>query len=290
MFQRHENIYFMLLKSFRGYIKLFLYICGEEIGGISPERRKIMKKITILYLSRLSNAHHFSFLKEFLSDFDKANFSEQKLRDAGEELKACFEDEGKYFRLSKEARQTQQIKAADHGRDIYYRKLKRLAKVWLDTPFDKAAAAEKVMKKLLNYRLNTNENYLAESALVYKLVNNLSEPDMLQAVELIGGKDLLDMMKQYNEEVKTLMNQRSNESVKVPKKALQQARAQNDAIYTRLISLLEAYSATADDPKVFDTFIDQWNGNIEAYRTAIKRRATFRAKAREAKEAEERND
>ena len=249
-----------------------------------------MKKITILYLSRLSNAHHFSFLKEFLSDFDKANFSEQKLRDAAEELKACFEDEGKYFRLSKEARQTQQIKAADHGRDIYYRKLKRLAKVWLDTPFDKAAAAEKVMKKLLNYRLNTNENYLAESALVYKLVNNLSEPDMLQAVELIGGKDLLDMMKQYNEEVKTLMNQRSNESVKVPKKALQQARAQNDAIYTRLISLLEAYSATADDPKVFDTFIDQWNGNIEAYRTAIKRRATFRAKAKEAKEAEERND
>ena len=246
-----------------------------------------MKKITILYLSRLSNAHHFSFLKEFLSDFDKANFSEQKLRDAGEELKACFEDEGKYFRLAKEARQTQQIKAADHGRDIYYRKLKRLAKVWINTPFEKAAAAEKVMKKLLNYRLNTNENYLAESALVYKLVNNLSEPDMLQAVELIGGKDLLDMMKQYNEEVKTLMNQRSNESVKVPKKALQQARAQNDAIYTRLISLLEAYSATADDPKVFDTFIDQWNGNIEAYRTAIKRRATFRAKAREAKEASE---
>ena len=103
MFQRRENICFRLLKNFRGYIKFILYICGEEIGGISPERRKIMKKITLLYLSRLSNAHHFSFLKEFLSDFDKANFSEQKLRDAGEELKACFEDEGKYFRLAKEA-------------------------------------------------------------------------------------------------------------------------------------------------------------------------------------------
>ena len=162
-----------------------------------------------------------------------------------------------------------------------------MAKVWLDTPFEKAAAAEKGMKKLLNYRLNTNENYLAESALVYKLVNNLSEPDMLQAVELIGGKDLLDMMKRYNDELQTLMNQRSNESVKVPKKALQQARAQNDAIYTRLVSLLEGYSATADDPKVFDTFIDQWNANIEAYRTAIKRRATLRAKAKEAEEASE---
>ena len=107
-----------------------------------------MKKIIPFAIARLSNAHHFSFLKEFLSDFDKANFSEQKLRDAGEELKACFEDEGKYFRLAKEARQTQLIKAADHGRDTYYRKLKRLAKVWINTPFEKAAAAEKVMKKL----------------------------------------------------------------------------------------------------------------------------------------------
>lgn len=268
----------------------FLYFCKYPKQSIITSQIKKMKKIIPFAIARLSNAHHFSFLKEFLSDFDKANFSEQKLRDAGEELKACFEDEGKYFRLAKEARQTQQIKAADHGRDIYYRKLKRLAKVWINTPFEKAAAAEKVMKKLLNYRLNTNENYLAESALVYKLVNNLSEPDMLQAVELIGGKDLLDMMKRYNDELQTLMNQRSSESVKVPKKALQQARAQNDAIYTRLISLLEAYSATADDPKVFDTFIDQWNGLIASYRTAIKRRATLRAKAKEAEEAEEQND
>ena len=85
-----------------------------------------MNKFISIDLIKLQNGHHFNFMEGFLTQSLAAEFESQKLKDAIGELKTCFQEEDKYFRLSQVADQTQLIKEADDLRDKNYNWLKSL--------------------------------------------------------------------------------------------------------------------------------------------------------------------
>ena len=244
----------------------------------------IMRTVTNLYLNRLQNANHFTFMKEFLTLLLNAEFEAQKLKDGINELKTCFQEEDTYFRLSQEADQTKQIEEADLMRDKNYNWLKSLVTLWAKTPYEAAASAKKIQKVLNTYKLDTKVNYRAETGIINNIVSDLTKEDMLKALEDIGGTLFFNQMLINNRTLEGLMRERTTESSTVPKGALADARAKCDEVYAKLVVMLEGGSALADDSAVYDQFIDAWNANIENYRTLLKRMATLHAKADEGTE------
>ena len=243
-----------------------------------------MKQINVFDATRLQNANHFTFMKEFLSVLLNAEFEVQKLKDGINELKTCFQEEDKYFRLSQAADQTKQIEAADQERDRNYVWLKSLVTLWSKMPYEKAEPAKKILKVFKTYQLDTKVNYRAETGIINNIVSELTKEDMLKALEDIGGTLFFNQMLLNNSTLEGLMRERTTESSTVPKGALADARAKCDEVYAKLVTMLEGGSALADDSAVYDQFIDARNANIENYRTLLKRMATLRAKADEGTE------
>ena len=243
-----------------------------------------MKQINVFDATRLQNANHFTFMKEFLSVLLNAEFEVQKLKDGINELKTCFQEEDKYFRLSQAADQTKQIEAADQERDRNYVWLKSLVTLWSKMPYEKAEPAKKILKVFKTYQLDTKVHYRAESGIINNIVSDLTTEDMLKALDDLGATPIFNQMLLSNNTVEALMSERTKESTSVPKGALTDARAKCDEAYAQLVILINGYSATADDPSIYEEVVDTWNANIEKYRTLLKRMATLRAKADEGTE------
>ena len=243
-----------------------------------------MNKFISIDLIKLQNGHHFNFMEGFLTQSLAAEFESQKLKDAIGELKTCFQEEDKYFRLSQVADQTQLIKEADDLRDKNYNWLKSLVTLWAKTPYDEAVPAKKIQKVLNTYKLDTKVDYLLETGTISNLISDLTQEDMLKALEDLNATQFLNQMIIGNNTVKSLYKERNDEQVVIPKGALRDARAKTDEAYAQVALLIESSSALADDPTKFDSFIEEWNGIIKSYLTIIKRKATLRDKADEGTE------
>ena len=243
-----------------------------------------MKKFLSIDVTKFQNAHHFNFMKEFITQLLAAEFESQKLKDAIGEFKTCFQEEDKYFRLSQIADQTEAIKEADFLRDKNYSWLKSQATLWAKTPYDEAVPAKKILKVLNTYKLDTKVDYRSETGTISNLISDLTQEDMLKALEDLNATKFLNQMILSNNTVESLMKERREESIEVPKGALRDARIKTDEAYAQLILLIGSSSALADDPTEFDTFIELWNANIESYQTLLKRKATLRDKADEGTE------
>ena len=111
-------------------------------------------EITTIHLPAVSNGAHFVFIESICKRLDSETelLKNEYLKKAADTLKGAFNEENRYFALSKKNASTDEILAADADRDTlysaYYRSVKSFLRV---SSADLHTAAKTLWQSLVDY-------------------------------------------------------------------------------------------------------------------------------------------
>ncbi len=223
------------------------------------------KKIGNIAVTALSNGAHFNYMQSTLK---RANASEAvKTKAAGEisKLQAAFEVEDANLKLMTKSEMTKLIEKNDAIRDSCYSGFKSVVKGFLALPeCDIQAAAEKLWNHIESYKIVTTDQLDKETGMLQNFIDDLEKKYATQ-VTTLGLTPLVENMKEANNQVLTLMDNRTTESSTKTVGAMKAARAATDAAYRTLVEKVNALAIVEGDTE-YASFIDEMNAQITHYK------------------------
>ena len=229
-----------------------------------------MKEIQAFALSHTNNATHFLFV---------SNMAERAERDAAvsktcaaqvQALRAAVRTEDENMQVSAKSLLTDKIVAADRARDQLYAGYKKAVKGYANFPAeDMAEAANILLQHIKDYQIDVQAQLDKETGLLVNFVQDL-EGKFAEQVETLALGMFVEKLKAANEEVRSLMAQRTDERAAKTAGALKTARLATDEAYKRLVMHVNAH-ALIEGEADYTAFIDYANAEIEHFRqTALK--------------------
>lgn len=221
----------------------------------------------------MTNAVHFSVDEAFYARLLAAGFTHEGLVALVAEFKASLAEEDKYLQLSRKSDLSAEISAADGERDKCYITLKQVVAAWVAQQLDPQLTASEALQKVVDtYKINVRSQLDEETG---KMTNFITDVEALAAhLETLGLTETVAKMKAANEKVKSLLASRADERAQQVAGALKEARLKCDEIYTEITTLIEGLSVAAEDTSAYETFISQWNEEIERVKQQTKRKAS----------------
>ncbi|MBR0038039.1 MAG: hypothetical protein IJP70_10450 [Bacteroidales bacterium] len=226
------------------------------------------------YKIKLKNAQHFAFMQAFTTALTNAGFSAQKIAAKKTQLETAFQEEDRYYMITRASEIVAQREAADLVRDRFYTRLHRLVQVWAGSgmaQLDEAATA--LLRPFDLYKVRVNAQVDEETGQLENLITDISTTAMQAHIATINGTYLFQQMKQAHDQVKSLRLDQGVEKSEKVLGALAAARKACDALYDELTALIEAFAVTADDASAYETFIRQWNGTVKLYQDMLDRKS-----------------
>ena len=221
----------------------------------------------------LRNPQHYEFFHAFLTALADAGLSAAKITSLIGQLTAAFNDEDRWYMISRSSEIIAQRDAADRRRGTFYMRLHKLVTAWAGSGNPTFDAPATLLKKDFDlYKVQTGAQLEVESGQMSNLITELLKPDRQEALATLNGQYLFTEMKSSNELVKSL---RLDQGVEVSQRvygALPAARKVCDRLYDELTYLIEAFSKTADDASVYEAFITRWNGTLKIYQDMLSRK------------------
>lgn len=233
-----------------------------------------MKEISGITMKSLNNGAHFLYVKRILERAEKDNSVNTKAAKYVTALKTALDKEDEYLKLSQKSLITDEITAADSKRDGFYSSFRKAVKSLLDFPVAETAAAAKVLNQcLIDYSISPSMQLDKETGLLLNLLTDLEGKYKTQ-VEKLGLTPLVTSLKEANDQVYSLTEQRTNERMTQNVGALRTARQETDEAYRLLIKKVNAL-IWAEESTDYDDFADYVNTQITHYkREAIGTKAT----------------
>ena len=221
----------------------------------------------------LRNPQHYEFFHAFLTALADSGLSSAKILALIGQLTAAFNDEDRWYMISRSSEIIAQRDAADRRRGTFYMRLHKLVTAWAGSGNATYDAPATLLKKDFDlYKVQTGAQLEVESGQMSNLITELLKPDRQEALATLNGQYLFTEMKSSNELVKSL---RLDQGVEVSQRvygALPAARKVCDRLYDELTYLIEAFSKTADDASVYEAFITRWNGTLKIYQDMLSRK------------------
>ena len=220
--------------------------------------------------SKLKNTVHFEFFSSFITVLENSGLVAGKIATVKEHFAEVFNEEERCLRLARASELVARRKAADARRDNFYIRLNRLVKAWRGSGEESLdAAAETVGRLFAQYKLNVAAQLDSETGLMSRMIQELETQPLHDAIVTLGAEYLFAQMKEAHEEVKVLRLQEGEQQSERQAGALVAARKQSDLVYDELVSLIEAFALTADNPEPYEQFIRQWNGMVRLYKETL---------------------
>lgn len=214
--------------------------------------------------TQLRSGAHFTVMEVFQAKLEAAAFTPTKLTALVTQFTEALADEDKYLKQSTASAYSQQLSDTDDARDKAYSLVKQTVTQWASTDFDPQTTAAKALLAVVNlYKIDVNAQYDQETGLLTNFLTDISTTENAANIKTLGLTDVVAKLTELNEQMKTLMAERSDERSTKVAGALKQARKQVDALYDQLTKLIESYSDTADDATPYETFITEWNAEVE---------------------------
>ena len=227
-------------------------------------------EIETLGLKSVSNGAHFVFVESICKRLDSETelLKNEYLKKAADALKAAFNEENRYFALSKKSASTDEILAADADRDTlysaYYRSVKSFLRV---SSADLHTAAKTLWQSLVDYGIKPSMQLERETGAIQNLLEDCEQKYSAEVAKL-GLQTVLASLKTANAKVSELLYSRTTEQSKQVAGALRKARQQSDEAFKQVRKVANAM-ATLGSAEVLKPFADFVNQLIKRYEDEV---------------------
>ena len=218
-------------------------------------------EINFLNLVAVSNGAHFVFIESICKRLDSETelLKNEYFKKAADTLKGDFNEENRYFALSKKNASTDEILAADADRDTlysaYYRSVKSFLRV---SSADLHTAAKTLWQSLVDYGIKPSMQLERETGAIQNLLNDCEQKYSAEVAKL-GLQTVLASLKTANAKVSELLYIRTTEQSKQVAGALRKARQQSDEVFKQVRKVANAMATlgSAEALKPFADFVNQ---------------------------------
>ena len=227
-------------------------------------------EITTIHLPAVSNGAHFVFIESICKRLDSETelLKNEYLKKAADTLKAAFNEENRYFALSKKNASTDEILAADTDRDTlysaYYRSVKSFLRV---SSADLHTAAKTLWQSLVDYGIKPSMQLERETGAIQNLLADCEQKYSAEVAKL-GLQTVLASLKTANAKVSELLYSRTTEQSKQVAGALRKARQQSDEAFKQVRKVANAM-ATLGSAEALKPFADFVNQLIKRYEDEV---------------------
>ena len=227
-------------------------------------------EITTIHLPAVSNGAHFVFIESICKRLDSETelLKNEYLKKAADALKAAFNEENRYFALSKKSASTDEILAADADRDTlysaYYRSVKSFLRV---SSSDLHTAAKTLWQSLVDYGIKPSMQLERETGAIQNLLEDCEQKYSAEVAKL-GLQTVLASLKTANAKVSELLYSRTTEQSKQVAGALRKARQQSDEAFKQVRKVANAM-ATLGSAEALKPFADFVNQLIKRYEDEV---------------------
>ena len=227
-------------------------------------------EITTIHLPAVSNGAHFVFIESICKRLDSETelLKNEYFKKAADALKAAFNEENRYFALSKKSASTDEILAADADRDTlysaYYRSVKSFLRV---SSSDLHTAAKTLWQSLVDYGIKPSMQLERETGAIQNLLEDCEQKYSAEVAKL-GLQTVLASLKTANAKVSELLYSRTTEQSKQVAGALRKARQQSDEAFKQVRKVANAM-ATLGSAEALKPFADFVNQLIKRYEDEV---------------------
>ena len=227
-------------------------------------------EIETLGLKSVSNGAHFVFIESICKRLDSETelLKNEYFKKAADTLKAAFNEENRYFALSKKNASTDEILAADADRDTlysaYYRSVKSFLRV---SSSDLHTAAKTLWQSLVDYGIKPSMQLERETGAIQNLLEDCEQKYSAEVAKL-GLQTVLASLKTANAKVSELLYSRTTEQSKQVAGALRKARQQSDEAFKQVRKVANAM-ATLGSAEALKPFADFVNQLIKRYEDEV---------------------
>ena len=227
-------------------------------------------EINFLNLVAVSNGAHFVFVESICKRLDSETelLKNEYFKKAADTLKAAFNEENRYFALSKKNASTDEILAADADRDTlysaYYRSVKSFLRV---SSADLHTAAKTLWQSLVDYGIKPSMQLERETGAIQNLLEDCEQKYSAEVAKL-GLQTVLASLKTANAKVSELLYSRTTEQSKQVAGALRKARQQSDEAFKQVRKVANAM-ATLGSAEALKPFADFVNQLIKRYEDEV---------------------
>ena len=227
-------------------------------------------EITTIHLPAVSNGAHFVFIESICKRLDSETelLKNEYFKKAADALKAAFNEENRYFALSKKSASTDEILAADADRDTlysaYYRSVKSFLRV---SSADLHTAAKTLWQSLVDYGIKPSMQLERETGAIQNLLADCEQKYSAEVAKL-GLQTVLASLKTANTKVSELLYSRTTEQSKQVAGALRKARQQSDEAFKQVRKVANAM-ATLGSAEALKPFADFVNQLIKRYEDEV---------------------
>ena len=229
-----------------------------------------MNEVKSIDLKSVSNGAHFVFIESICKRLDSETelLKNEYFKKAADALKAAFNEENRYFALSKKSASTDEILAADADRDTlysaYYRSVKSFLRV---STADLHTAAKTLWQSLVDYGIKPSMQLERETGAIQNLLEDCEQKYSVEVAKL-GLQTVLASLKTANAKVSELLYSRTTEQSKQVAGALRKARQQSDEAFKQVRKVANAM-ATLGSAEALKPFADFVNQLIKRYEDEV---------------------
>ena len=229
-----------------------------------------MNEVKSIDLKSVSNGAHFVFVESICKRLDSETelLKNEYFKKAADALKAAFNEENRYFALSKKSASTDEILAADADRDTlysaYYRAVKSFLRV---STADLHTAAKTLWQSLVDYGIKPSMQLERETGAIQNLLEDCEQKYSAEVAKL-GLQTVLASLKTANAKVSELLYSRTTEQSKQVAGALRKARQQSDEAFKQVRKVANAM-ATLGSAEALKPFADFVNQLIKRYEDEV---------------------
>lgn len=235
---------------------------------VKPKNTFIMKEISDIYLGRMNNGAHFTYVSNLLARAEGDRAVSTKAAAQVAALKAAVEQEDADLKLSRKSMLSDEIAAADAKRDDFYVGYKKAVQGFLRLPVGAMANAAKVLSQhIKDYAIDPKMQLDRETGMLKNFIADL-EDTYKQQVEALSLGEFVTCMKEANERVNRLLDQRGNEQLGTTVGALKASRKATDEACRMLVKMVNAL-ALVEGEKDYAAFIDRTNTEIVRYKREV---------------------
>lgn len=220
-------------------------------------------EIDYINLGKLTNYNHYDYLTYVVRRIDAVGEAvSTRFPDEVAALKTALQEEDEVIVLSQKSALTDQIAHYDALRDSYVSGYKKFVKSFLSMPEgEELTAAKKLDQHITDFKINTKYALDRETGMLTNFTSDL-ETKYAAEIELLGATMFANKIKEANEKVRELLEQRDHEKSQYVKGATEAARNKTDEVYEDLVKKINA-ACILEDETDYTTFIKDVNERIE---------------------------
>ncbi|MBD5446909.1 MAG: hypothetical protein HDR32_04015 [Treponema sp.] len=227
-----------------------------------------MKEIQTLPLTSMTNAAHFLFVSNIAARAEKDAAVAEKCAAQVQALRDAVAAEDENVQTSAKSLTTDKIVAADRSRDQLYAGYKKAVAGYTGFPQPDMADAAKVLQQhIKDYKIDPKAQLDKETGLLVNFIQDLEGKHKAQ-VDALSLTAFVEKLKAANEEVRSLMGQRTDERAAKTAGALKAARVASDEAY-RLLAMHVNAHALLEGEADYAAFIDYANTEIAHFKQDV---------------------